>query len=151
MLVDWFDSGTGVSRVPSMWQEMNALLGALERPAHTAAPRLSVHTDDTAITLELTAPGVKADDIEVEVTGRVLEVSVSREPKAPEGFRTVRQERRAWRIERSFELPFDVRADEATASLEDGVFRLVLPRVPKAEPVKIAVRSVAPQIAAEEV
>ncbi|MCB9675510.1 MAG: Hsp20/alpha crystallin family protein [Alphaproteobacteria bacterium] len=150
MFVDWFDAGTGVSRVPSVWHEMNALLNALERPAHTGAPRLDVQTDEEKLTLVLTAPGVRAEDIDVQVTGRRLDVSVTREPRAPEGFRTVRQERRAWRVERTFELPFDVLADQATAKLDAGVFTLVLPRVPKAEPVKIAVTA-APQIPAEEV
>ena len=139
MFVDWFDSGTGLSRVPSVWHEMNALLGALERPAPTGAPRLTVKTDDSQLTLTLTAPGVTTDDIDVSVTGRRLDVSVVREPKAPEGFRTVRQERRAWRVERTFELPFDVEPERAEASVDAGVFTLVLPRVPKAEPVKIPI------------
>ncbi len=142
MFVDWFDTGVGGrSRVPSMWHEMNALLGALERPAQTATPQLSVQTDETTLTLSLTAPGVRAEDIDVSVTGRRLDVSVVREPKAPEGFRTLRQERRAWRLERTFELPFDVLADQAEASLDNGVFTLSLPRVPKAEPVKIPIHT----------
>lgn len=147
MFVDWFDTGVagsggvGRARVPSMWHEMNALLGALERPAQAATPQLSVQTDESTLTLSLTAPGVRADDIDVSVTGRRLDVSVVREPKPPEGFRTIRQERRAWRLDRTFELPFDVVAEEAEASLDNGVFTLTLPRVPKSEPVKIPVHT----------
>jgi HSP20 family protein len=150
MFVDWFDSGTGLSRVPSVWHEMNALLGALERPAPTGAPQLSVQTDASQLTLTLTAPGVTADDIDVSITGRRLEVSVTREPTAPEGFRTVRQERRAWRVERTFELPFDVVVADAEATLDAGVFTLTLPRVPEAEAVKIPVRVGPPHRAIEE-
>jgi len=150
MYVDWFDGGTRASRVPSVWREMNALLEALERPAPTRAPALEVATDDDALTLSLVAPGVRAEDVSVSVTGRRLDVRVSREAGPPEGFRAVRQERRQWRVERSFELPFDVRAEDAEARLERGVFTLVLPRVAAPEPVTIEVTGSAPVLTAEE-
>jgi HSP20 family protein len=143
MFVDWYDAGTRASRVPSVWNEMNALLEALERPAHVNPPRLEVSTTDEALTLRLVAPGVSADDIDVSVVGRRLEVNVSREAEVPEGFRALRQERRQWRVQRTLELPFDVRANEAEARLERGVFTLVLPRTAPPEAVKIPVLEMA--------
>lgn len=139
MFVDWLDAGTRASRSPSVWHEMNALLDALERPAHVHTPQLEVHTTEDTLTLRLVAPGVTADDVDVQVTGRRLEVTVAREAAAPEGFRALRQERRQWRVQRSFELPFDVKAGEAKATLDRGVFTLELPRVAAAEAVRIPV------------
>lgn len=140
MFVDWFDAAAGVRPGRPMWEEMNALLQALERPAPQAASPLRVETDGDALRLELDAPGARPEDVRVSVTGRRLEFSLVREPRAPEGFQTVRQERRSWRVERTFELPFDVDASSATASLDAGVFRLTLPRLPAATPIEIPVR-----------
>ena len=150
LMGDSFDLGTA-ARVPSVWQEMNALLGALETPRRTSSPRLEAVTTDDALTLSLLAPGVRAEDVDVQVTGRRLEVSVLREPQVPEGFRTVRHERRAWRLDRTFELPFDVLPEHAKATLEAGVFTLVLPRTPEPKPVKISVQADAGLITTEEV
>lgn len=143
MFVDWFDGGRGATRVPAVWHEMNALLEALERPAHVQPPRLEFATTEEALTLRLVAPGVSASDIDVSVTGRRLEVSVTRQAEVPEGWRAVRQERRQWRVQRTLELPFDVHADQAEARLDRGVFTLTLPRVAAAEPVHIPVTELA--------
>lgn len=149
MLVDWFDAATGAPRVRPVWHEMNALLQALDRPVTHAAPELRVHTDEEALTLSVDAPGVREEDVNVTVTGRRLDFALVREPAVPEGFTAVRQERRGWRLERSFELHFDVDPSRAVARLDAGVFTLTLPRVPAAQPVRIPVGR-APAVVASE-
>lgn len=141
MFVDWFGNPAGVSRVPSVWQEFDALFQALDRPVHQGAPELRVDVDEARLRVELVAPGVRADDVEVSVTGRRLDLAVTREPRVPEGYTALRQERRGWRVERTFELPFDVDATGAQATLEAGVFTLTLPRTAAPQPVKISVQS----------
>lgn len=139
MFVDWFDATTGAPRVRPVWHEVNALLQALDRPVQHASPEIRVHTDEGGLRLEVVAPGVRAEDVTVTVTGRRLDFAMVRELAVPEGFSAVRHERRGWRLERSFELPFDVDAAGARATLEAGVFTLALPRVPAAQPVRIPV------------
>lgn len=140
MFVDWFDATTGAPRVRPVWHEVNALLQALDRPVQHASPEIRVHTDEGALRLEVVAPGVRAEDVTATVTGRRLDFAMVRELAVPEGYTAVRQERRGWRLERSFELPFDVDASAATATLDAGVFTLTLPRVPAAQSVRIPVR-----------
>lgn len=139
MFVDLFDPRTGAPAFRPVFEEMNAIFNAIERPRQRA-PRLNVHQDDERVTLSLVAPGVRPEDIEVTLTGRRLDLSIRRESVAPDGFRAVHQERRAWSLERSFELPFDV-DDGVQATLVDGVFTLDLPRVPAAKPKRITVNA----------
>jgi HSP20 family protein len=151
MFVDPFGrAATGVPRVRPVWQEFDALFQALDRPGHHGAPELRVETDDSKLTLEVEAPGVREQDITVSVTGRRLDLALVREPRVPDGFTAIRQERRGWRVERSFELPFDVDARNATATLDDGVFTLTLPRVAAVEPVRITVQSKQPALTTSE-
>ena len=110
-------------RVNALFEE--ALLGTglpvrEERAAGTWAPAVDVLETDEAYVLVAELPGVRREDIEVEVQGRRLEISGRRKPLAEaQGF--VRMERSYGPFSRSFEL--DQPLDEAAVSslFERGV------------------------------
>jgi len=87
-------------------------------------------------------PGVKKDDIQVNVDG--ARVSVSAETKGErvvnEGDRVLHTERYATSYARSFELPAEVSQDSAEAAYENGVLRLALPKRAQVLAKRLAVR-----------
>ena len=85
--------------------------------------------DHYEITAEL--PGVKKEDIDVSVHNGMLtlEAHSEREDKEEKEGRIIRQERRYGRFARSFNLGADVHEEDISASFDEGVQRL---RVPKA-------------------
>lgn len=94
-------------------------------------PPMDVEEQDDAITLALELPGVRRDDVQVSVENGVL--TISGEKKfAPDsgsesnGGRFV--ERRFGRFERVLSLPQSVDAEKITASYENGVLMLKLPK-----------------------
>ena len=97
---------------------------------------------DAVVTLEV--PGVKADQITVEVKDRHLVISGCREERsfdeaADAG--VLRREIRTGDFTRSFRLPAHVTADAVTAHCEDGLLhvRVAGVRKPEPEPTKIPV------------
>ena len=82
-------------------------------------------------------PGVDADDIEISITGDLLNLQAElREEKEEEGNGNVRyhvREQRYKRFSRSMRLPTLVDTAEADAEFQNGVLRLT---IPKAEEVK---------------
>ena len=75
-------------------------------------------------------PGVKKDDIQVDIEGDV--VSISAETRAEkdikEGERVIHSERYFGKVSRSFRLGQEVDQAKASAKYTDGVLELVLPK-----------------------
>jgi HSP20 family protein len=99
-----------------------------------AVPAIDVHetSDDIVVTAAL--PGLKADDVDITLTGQSL--SIRGEFKADdevERGQYLYRERRFGTFQRQLQLPVRVQSEAAAANFEDGVLTL---RIPKAEEVK---------------
>ncbi len=97
---------------------------------------------DNEVVVKGSLPGMKAEDVEISVTGDVLtirgETKEEHEEKKPNYYR---QERRYGSFQRSMPLPAKVDADKAEAVFENGVLTLRLPKVPEVRPKTIAVKA----------
>lgn len=103
---------------------------------------LDVREDDTSYTIMAAAPGVKQEDINVQLHDGVLSIEAEIKSEATrENERTLVQERRYGRFARSLRLPNDVDGDNIQARYQDGVLTLTLPKVAQAQPRKIAISS----------
>ncbi|MBD3277895.1 MAG: Hsp20 family protein [Candidatus Aegiribacteria sp.] len=78
-------------------------------------------------------PGMKREDIEIDIANGVLSIKGEKREEEEEKKKTWhRREVRYGSFSRSFSLPTDVKTDEAKASYEDGVLKIVLPKEEKA-------------------
>jgi len=130
----------------SLFDEMDRLFGEafseLVRPARTAtyvAP-VDLYETDEALVLEMWAPGLGAEDIEVSLEGNKLTIRGEVKPEADEKVRRYYlQEIPHGSFVRSFTLPVEVDADQVKAEFKNGVLRLVLPKVEAARAKRIPV------------
>jgi HSP20 family molecular chaperone IbpA len=76
-------------------------------------------------------PGVKQDDVQVSIHGHTLTIRGQRQPDAEANERWVMREYTPGAWERSMVLPHEVESKDVTASYEDGILEL---RLPKAGP-----------------
>jgi HSP20 family protein len=100
----------------------------------TITPLVDVHETPDEIVVTAALPGMKADDVEITMTGQQL--SLSGESKADEEIKREQylyRERRFGSFSRTIALPVRVQGERADASFTDGVLTL---RIPKAEEVK---------------
>jgi len=104
------------------------------------APRADVHETDKEVFVDLELPGIKKDEIKIEVKNDVLTISgerkQERKTETPEGSRI---ERHYGKFERSFSLPETVSVDKISAAYTNGVLTLTLPKTEKALPKEIKV------------
>lgn len=115
---------------------------AWDSPAGETLPlRVDVREQPQAYTLFAELPGVKKDDIHVEIEGNevTLRAETRREAGAAEGDKWLRRELSQGRAERRFILPVEVDEALATAKLADGVLELTLPKKAPAAGRKITV------------
>lgn len=96
-------------------------------------PSVDLVKRDDHLVLRADLPGIKPDEVKIEVEGDVLTVSGEhREEKKEEKEHYVRRERRFGSFSRSMILPRGVQADDIEAKCEDGVLEVTIP-APKGE------------------
>jgi HSP20 family protein len=103
-------------------------------------PRVNVHDTGTSLLFTAEVPGMKDQDLKIQLENDVLTVSGERKTAAPAGYTAHRRERGSASFTRAFTLPCKVDADRVNASLKDGVLSLEMPKVPEAKPRQIAIR-----------
>jgi len=82
-----------------------------------------------AFQVRLDLPGIKPDDITVQVTGDVLQISGERkEEKEDKGKTYHRLERRSGKFSQSVRLPSAVNEEKVQAEFHDGVLTITLPK-----------------------
>ncbi|HDZ23564.1 MAG TPA: Hsp20/alpha crystallin family protein [Desulfobacteraceae bacterium] len=111
------------------------------RPGVVFTPAVDIFETDTEITLLADLPGVRAEDLNIDLRENVLTLDSDVEP--PEGSDEVDviREYRTGKFYRQFTLSQVIDQGKIDAELKDGVLRLRLPKVEAATPRKIAVRT----------
>ncbi|HLV65264.1 MAG TPA: Hsp20/alpha crystallin family protein [Polyangiaceae bacterium] len=111
------------------------------------SPAVEVRGGDDEYVIQADLPGMKPEDVEIELQGNLLTISGERRA---EGTPSDGYERRYRAFSRTFVLPKDVKLDEATAELENGVLTVHLPKSEEARTRRIEVRSRTPELSTGE-
>jgi HSP20 family protein len=92
--------------------------------------KIDVKEDDKFYTIKADIPGVKKEDIKVELEGDLvtLRAEAKQEKEEKKGEKVIHSERSYGMVSRSFTLPTDVDEKAAKAEYKDGVLNLVLPK-----------------------
>ena len=92
--------------------------------------KLDVKEDDKAYTVHADIPGVRKDDIQVEVHGDQVSIraEVKQEREEKKGAKVLHAERYYGMVSRSFSLPSEVDDKATVARYKDGVLDLTLPK-----------------------
>lgn len=111
-------------------KEMRRLLGGpsgLTEPAFT--PSCDVEETDTHYLMSFDLPGVKKEDIKVDLRDNQLTVTGERKEERKTDNKAVhRMERFYGSFARSFTLPTGVNPDQVEANYADGVLRIAIPK-----------------------
>lgn len=105
--------------------------------------RLDVKETPTRYDIEAELPGMKREDIHVEIDERTVSISAERkrEKKMEEqDGQSIRTERYFGKVARSFQLDHPVDAATASARFADGVLTLQLPKNASAQTKRIAIK-----------
>lgn len=83
-------------------------------------------------------PGIKEEDLEINLLGNRLTISGKREQERKEDTDSYHlMERSYGAFSRTFNLPEEVEADHIHAELKDGVLNLSIPKQPESKPQKV--------------
>ena len=92
--------------------------------------RVDVRETPAAYTVHAELPGVKKEDIAIEIEGSEVHIGaeVKREIDAKEGEKVLRTERFYGKTARRFSLPVEIDDAKVEAKFADGVLELTLPK-----------------------
>ena len=133
-----------VGRLDGLFDEFfrPVLVRGASATAQVAPIRLDVKENAGAYVVQAELPGVKKEDIEVEVEGNevTLRAQTRREEVAQDdGQKWLRLERRFGAAERRLALPQEIDDGKAQARFADGVLELTLPKKAPASGRKVQV------------
>jgi HSP20 family protein len=125
-----------------MGQLMNFAFGDLGLAGPGSAPwspLAEVSETDDAYLVHVELPGIRKDQVDVQLADR--ELVISGDIKESEDGRRRRSSRRTGRFEYRTYLPGDVKADQVSARLADGVLTVTVPKSEAAKPRRIEVKA----------
>lgn len=104
-------------------------------------PLVNVFTDENGLVVQAEVPGVKPDQLDVQVDPGRLTITGERTLNADEKCSYHRRERRAGRFSRTIQLPRDLDPDQAKAEYRNGLLTVRFPKHAAAKPRHIEVRA----------
>jgi HSP20 family protein len=119
---------------------------SMGRPRHEPVserawvPVVDVLSDDDKIVVRAEIPGMKREDIDIELNGDMLTIKGERKFQDEEHKENyVRVERAYGNFQRSFTLGVPVKATEIKAAYKDGVLEITIPKAEEVKPKKVEV------------
>jgi len=107
-----------------------------------SAPAIDMYQTDDEIVVKASLPGVKADEVQINITGEIL--TLKGETKQVE-----EKKEKAWHVreqrwgsfERTIALPTEVVSDKAKAEFENGILTITLPKAEEVKPKIINIKA----------
>lgn len=101
---------------------------------------VDMYETDDSVVVKTAIPGVKADEIDISVTGNTLTIKAeTKEKEEVKEENYLRREQRYGSYCRTLTLPGGLEVDKATADYTDGVLTLTFPKAEEVKPKSIKV------------
>ena len=105
-------------------------------------PACDVLEDKESVKIVVELPGLTPEDVKLSLENNVLSIRGEKKQQAEERTERVhRYERSYGSFERSFALPTSVDSDEVSASFQNGILTVTVPKAERARPREIPVRA----------
>jgi HSP20 family protein len=110
-------------------------------PTISNSPSANVWEENDTIHVEMAVPGLKKEDIDINITSDSVRISGSTKSEEKEDdkkryyYRSMETS-----FEQSFNLPTKVDSEKSKAKLEDGIIHLTLPKAEEVKPKKIEIQ-----------
>jgi len=119
-------------------QMVERATGEPTREGHWYIPEVDINEGDQNITVYSDLPGVRPEDVDVDVREGILTLTANVEPM-PTNMRLIHQEYEVGGYQRRFNLGERVDQAKIEARFDNGVLKLTLPKVEAHKPRKIKI------------
>ncbi|MBI2331206.1 MAG: Hsp20/alpha crystallin family protein [Chloroflexi bacterium] len=107
-----------------------------------SVPAVDMYQTDNEVVVKAALPGIKADEVQINVTGEVLTLKGETRQENDKNEKAYHIHEQRWgAFERSIVLPVGVIADKAKAEFENGILTITLPKAEESKPKLISIKS----------
>jgi HSP20 family protein len=106
---------------------------------------MDVYEEKGNLVVKTELPGIESKDLDVKLEGDTITIKAEKKEEVKEDATHHTSERYYGRYYRSVKLPFPVKEDSISASLEKGVLEITLPKAEAVEAKKIEVKAQLPR------
>ena len=107
-----------------------------------SAPAIDMYQTDDEIVVKASLPGVKADEVQINITGEVLTLKGETKQVEEKKDKAWHMREQRWgTFERAVALPTEVVADKARAEFENGILTITLPKAEEVKPKVINIKA----------
>jgi HSP20 family protein len=115
--------------------------GPYQRVSAGVFPLINLTEDKDNYYVRAELPGVKGEELDIQVTGKNLAITGERKIAAEEeGAKYHRREREAGSFSRMIGLPGDINSDKVDAKMQNGILTVVVAKAEAAKPKQITVK-----------
>jgi len=101
---------------------------------------IDVGTDNEAFTIKALLPGIKPEDLDIQIVNEIVTISGEFKADHEEGATYLLAEIPGGKFHRAITLPIPLNAADVEASLENGILTLTIPKAEEAKPRTIKVK-----------
>jgi HSP20 family protein len=143
-----WDPFAGFAGFDNLFDQMSRMLTsafpeAARISVNSWAPPVDIEETDEAYLVEADVPGVRPEDVEIDLQGRELRIR-GEYGTAEQGEGEAQRVRRTGHFDYRLTLPGEVSSESCTADIEHGVLRLRLPKAPSSVRQRIPVQTTRP-------
>jgi HSP20 family protein len=136
---DAFESLSNLQR--SFERAMSNDLFGMSTTNRGVFPGINVFRNKDEYVLIAELPGVRKDELSIEVHGDQIRLSGERRlDHSPKEVSVHRRERDFGRFDRTFRVPYTVDQDQVRAEFQDGILKVRLPQVEREKPRRVAIQ-----------
>ena len=107
-----------------------------------SAPAIDMYQTDDEIVVKASLPGVKADEVQINITGEILTIKGETKQVEEKKDKAWHMREQRWgTFERAIALPNEVTADKAKAEFENGILTITLPKAEEVKPKIINIKA----------
>ena len=104
-------------------------------------PLINLYNQDDKILVIAETPGLKKEDIDIHFLEGSLKIKGQRQfEQEGDKLLQLRQERATGAFEKTIRIPLEVKADQISARLQDGVLQIELPKADQVKPLHISIQ-----------
>lgn len=103
-------------------------------------PSINLFQDGDNTILMAEVPGMKKEEIQVQIKDNLITLSGERKTEFPEKASVHRMERRGIKFNRTMKLPVRVDINKVSADYQNGILKIVMPRLEEDKPKMINIQ-----------
>lgn len=131
-LIKYYRPEFGLKSIDKFFEHFNADLNASSEE-NSYTPETDIIETENAFTINLSVPGIKKEDVKIELDKDNLVVTGERKLDSDVSLRFHKQQMAYGKFSQAFHLPQSVNKDAINAKQEDGILSIILEKNEKKE------------------